>query len=205
MTTRPLSGAIAAVAPHLSEPLSISRASALADPMQSSGIRTPRRIAAFLGQTAVESFGFTELEENLNYSAGRLCQVWPTRFPTATSASDCNRNPERIANVVYCNRMGNGDFDSGDGWTYRGRGLIQVTGRANYEAIAKADARAADPDWLKTPAGAAYSACWFWSTRKLNALADSWEITVITKAINGGTEGLEERISLSATAYRWLS
>jgi putative chitinase len=156
----------------------------------------------------VESFGFTELEENLNYSAGRLEVVWPKRFPAGSPNVDrCARNPEALANAVYCDRMGNGDEASGDGWTYRGRGLIQITGKANYEALAKADARAADPDWLKTPAGAAYSACWFWSTRKpsLNLLADSWELTAITRAINGGTEGLEERISLANAAYRWLS
>jgi putative chitinase len=174
--------------------------------MQSSGITTPRRIAAFLGQIAVESFGFAVLEESLDYSAGRLCEVWPSRFPAGSPNIDrCARNPVALANTVYCDRMGNGDGASGDGWTYRGRGLIQITGRANYEALAKADARAADPDWLTTPTGAAVSACWFWTTRKLNALADAWELTAITRAINGGTEGLEERISLSATAYRWLS
>jgi putative chitinase len=208
MTTRPLSGVIVAIAPHLSASLADAWGSALADPMKSSGITTPRRVAAFLGQIAVESFGFTELEENLNYSAGRLEVVWPKRFPAGSPNIDrCARNPEALANAVYCDRMGNGDEASGDGWTYRGRGLIQITGRANYEALAKADARAADPDWLTTPAGAAVSACWFWTTRKpsLNLLADNWELTAITRAINGGTEGLEERISLSATASRWLS
>jgi putative chitinase len=206
MTTRPLSGAIGAVAPHLSAPLSISWASALADPMQSSGITTPRRVAAFLGQIALESFGFTALEENLDYSAGRLEVVWPKRFPSGSPNADrCARNPEALANTVYCDRLGNGDEASGDGWKYRGRGLIQITGKATYEQIAKADTRAADPDWLKTTAGAAYSACWFWSTRKLNALADAWELTAITRVINGGTEGLAERIRLSNTAFKWLS
>ena len=201
-----LGGAIAAVAPHLSADACAAWTVALAAPMRSSGLTTPRRIAAFLGQIAVESNGFTALEENLNYSAERLCQVWPSRF-TAASAMMCDGAPKRIADTVYADRMGNGDYASGDGYRYRGRGLIQITGRTNYEALARADARAADPDWLTTPEGAAISACWFWTQRKpsLNALADGWQITAVSRAINGGDNGIHERIALSNAAFRGLS
>jgi putative chitinase len=159
------------------------------------GIETPEQQASFLGQTSHESAGFTALTENLRYSAETLCKVWPKRFPTLEAAQPYNRNPEAIANHVYANRMGNGDEDSGDGWKYRGRGLIQLTGHDNYRACGEAlnvdllD----DPDLVSTPMYAALSAGWFWSTHHLNNIAE--DIVAVTKKINGGTIGLDDRVA----------
>jgi putative chitinase len=169
------------------------------------GIETTEQQASFLGQCAHESANFTALTENLNYKAESLCKVWPKRFPTLESAQPYHRNPEKIANKVYSSRMGNGDEASGDGWKYRGRGLIQLTGKSNYEAFGKAiDVDVvSDPDLVETNIYAALSAGWFWSTNRLNEIAS--DITAVTKKINGGTHGLEDRIAKTEKALQALA
>jgi putative chitinase len=160
-------------------------------------ISTPERQASFLGQCAHESAGFTALKENLNYSAEGLTKVWPKRFPSLDAAQPYHRNPEKIANKVYADRMGNGDEESGEGFKYRGRGLIQLTGKDNYEACGEALGAdlVNDPDQVSSPKYAALSAGWFWDKNKLNQYADSNDMTTLTKRINGGTHGIDDRIA----------
>lgn len=158
-------------------------------------IDSPRRLAAFLAQCAHESGLFAHVRENLNYSAQGLHGIWPKRFPTVASAQPYHRNPQKIANKVYADRMGNGSEATGDGWAYRGRGLIQLTGKSNYIACSAGleyDV-VADPDYLETTEGAARSAAWYWYSRNLNKWADLGDIKTMTKLINGGYIGLEER------------
>ena len=175
---------------------------ALNDCMRASAIGTPERQAAFLAQVMVESAELRRVDEALGYSAERLRQVWPQRFPTAEAAARYARNPAALANHVYAGRMGNGDEASGDGWRFHGRGLIQLTGRDNYLAFARATGvdAVAHPDLLLEPAGAALSAGWFWQSKGLNDLADRLDgaqadavFEQITRRINGGTIGLQER------------
>jgi putative chitinase len=158
-------------------------------------INTPRRVAAFVAQCAHESGGFRFLTENLNYRAESLVKTWPRYFNTG-NASSYARNPQRIANRAYADRMGNGNEASGDGWRFCGRGLIQLTGRSNYQAFA--DSIETDindiPDYLATFEGAVQSACWFWETNNLNKWADLGDIVTLTKRINGGTLGLDDRM-----------
>jgi len=157
-------------------------------------INTPNRIAAFIAQCAHESASFTALHENLNYRSETLSKVWPKKFP-ASVAQQYAHKPEAIANRAYASRMGNGDEASGDGWRYCGRGLIQLTGKDNYTAFA--DSIGITPeevsDYVQTFEGAAQSACWFWESNNLNQYADSGDIETMTKRINGGTLGLEDR------------
>jgi len=157
-------------------------------------INTPNRIAAFIAQCAHESASFTALHENLNYRSETLSKVWPKKFP-ASIAQQYAHKPEAIANHAYASRMGNGDEASGDGWRYCGRGLIQLTGKDNYTAFA--DSIGITPeevsDYVQTFEGAAQSACWFWESNNLNQYADSGDIETMTKRINGGTLGLEDR------------
>lgn len=158
------------------------------------------RVAPFLAEAAHESGELRHLEESLNYSAEALVCVWPNRF-TLESAAAIARNPEAIANAVYANRLGNGPAESGDGYRYRGRGIFQLTGRANYRecsiAIAgDADTLLVNPELLATPEYACESAGWFWKKRGLNELADRGDFEAITKHINGGLIGLADR-----TAY----
>jgi putative chitinase len=158
-------------------------------------IDSPRRLAAFLAQCAHESGLFAHVRENLNYSAQGLRGIWPKRFPTLAAAQPYHRNPQKIANKVYADRMGNGSEATGDGWSYRGRGLIQLTGKSNYIACSAGleyDV-VADPDYLETTEGAARSAAWYWYSRNLNKWADLGDIKTMTKLINGGYIGLEER------------
>lgn len=166
--------------------------------MAARAIDTSVRQAAYLAQILVESSEFHHVQELLSYSAQRLVAVWPNEFPTEAIAENYSHNPEKLANTVYANRMGNGDVASGDGWKYRGRGLIQLTGRTNYTALSSAmDIDALnDPDLLLQPAGAALSAAWFWNSKQLNELADQAtdaSFEAITKKINGGTNGLAQR------------
>jgi putative chitinase len=158
-------------------------------------INTPRRVAAFVAQCAHESGGFRFLTENLNYRAESLVKTWPRYFNTGNAGSYA-RNPQRIANRAYADRMGNGNEASGDGWRFCGRGLIQLTGRSNYQAFA--DSIETDindiPDYLATFEGAVQSACWFWETNNLNKWADLGDIVTLTKRINGGTLGLDDRM-----------
>lgn len=158
-------------------------------------INTPQRIAAFLAQCAHESGGFKFLKENLNYQASSLMRVWPRCFPDMATAQAYAHNQEKIANRAYANRMGNGDEASGDGWRFCGRGLIQLTGKTNYQAFADSIETALEdvPAYLATFEGAVQSACWFWENNNLNQYADSGDITTMTKRINGGTLGLEDR------------
>jgi len=159
-------------------------------------INTKERLAAFIAQCAHESGNFKWLKENLNYSAEALDRVFPKYFKNAgRDAEDYHRQPEKIANVVYASRMGNGDTDSGDGWKFCGRGLIQLTGRENYTWFAASlDMDVEDvPEYLETFEGAVQSACFFWEQNDLNKWADEGDILTLTKRINGGTIGLEDR------------
>jgi len=157
-------------------------------------INTPERVAGFLAQTGHESGGFRFTSEDLHYRAEALTRVWPTRFPPGIAESYAMQ-PERIANRAYADRMGNGDEASGDGWKYRGRGLIQLTGKDNYAAFSlDADNEAlVNPDLVAEPELAALSAGWFWLRNGLNALADNRDIVGMTRRINGGTNGLDDR------------
>jgi putative chitinase len=155
----------------------------------------PKRVAAFLAQLAHESGGFTAVVENLNYSAKGLMTTFKKYFPTEALATQYQRKPEMIANRVYANRMSNGDENSGDGFKFRGRGLIQLTGRANYTKFAQ-DLGISLEDtvaYLETPAGAVSSAGWFWDNNNLNGFCDRDDFVGLTKRINGGTIGLEDR------------
>ena len=175
-------------------------------------INTPQRIAGFLAQTSHESGGYTMLSENLNYRAATLAACWPNRFAELGPDKKPKRNekgaliptkvaeaiagkPELIANMVYSSRMGNGPAESGDGWLFRGRGLKQLTGRDNVTRCGKALGvdLAANPDLLCEPEYAALSAAWFWSVNKCGPLADADDFVGLTKRINGGTIGLEDR------------
>ena len=159
-------------------------------------INTPERVAAFLAQTAHESGGYKALKENLNYRAATLRKVFPKYFPTDELAEQYAGKQEMIANRVYGNRMGNGPEESGDGFRYCGRGLIQLTGKDNYTAFAESIETPVEelPEYLATFEGAVQSACWFWETNNLNQWADKGDILTLTKRINGGTIGLEDRI-----------
>jgi putative chitinase len=158
-------------------------------------INTPQRVAAFIAQCAHESGGFKAIKENLNYRAVTLRKVFPKYFPNDDIANAYAGKPEMIANRVYGGRMGNGDEHSGDGFRYCGRGLIQLTGHDNYQAFADSlEMEVTDvPEYLATFEGAAQSACWFWEKNNLNQYADAGDILTMTKRINGGTIGLEDR------------
>lgn len=174
-------------------------------------IDTPRRAACWLAQLAHESARFARVVESLNYSAEGLARTWPARYATRDGtpnvlAHTIARRPEDIANITYSRRMGNGAAGSGDGWRYRGRGLIQVTGRENYLRCGQALGLnlIAAPDLLTSPLYAALSAGWYWDSAKCNALADVLDTSAITRAINGGNHGLAERIDLTRTALAAL-
>ena len=156
-------------------------------------INTPKRQACFIGQCMHESGGFKFLRENLNYSAKALMNTWPSRFPDADIAEQYARQPEKIANKVYSGRMGN--TEDGDGAKYIGRGLIQLTGKDNYKAFGEAigEDLVANPQLVEEPRYAALSAGWFWNKRGLNALADAMDIETLTKRINGGSIGIDDR------------
>jgi putative chitinase len=159
-------------------------------------INTVPRVAAFLAQTAHESGGYKALKENLNYRAETLMKVWPRYFPNIDVARQYAQQPERIANRAYGGRMGNGPEASGDGFRYCGRGLIQLTGKDNYTRFAESIETPVEeiPEFLGTFEGAVQSACWFWETNNLNQWADSGDMLTLTKRINGGTLGLDDRI-----------
>ena len=159
-------------------------------------INTPQRVAAFLAQCAHESGGFVFLKENLNYKAASLRKVFPKYFPDDATAAAYANKPEKIANRVYANRMGNGPEESGDGFKYCGRGLIQLTGKDNYTFFAASIEVPVEEasEYLQTFEGAVQSACFFWDQNNLNQWADKGDILTLTKRINGGTIGLEDRI-----------
>jgi putative chitinase len=158
-------------------------------------LTTVPRVASFLGETYVESAGYTAIQENLNYRPETLMKTWPSHFPTEEIATQYGHHPEQIANRAYAGRMGNGDEASGDGWKFCGRGLIQLTGRANYSKFAESLSMNVDdvPDFLQTFEGCVQSACWFWEANNLNQYADANAIDHESRIINGGTLGLQER------------
>lgn len=172
---------------------------------------TPRRVAAWLATLAHESARFTRLVENLNYSAEGLAATWPARYadmagqPNAT-ARRIARRPEDIANLTYAGRLGNGSAGSGDGWRYRGRGLIQITGRANYWDCGAVIGRNLldEPELLEQPYYAALSAAEWWHRNGCNALADTGDLAVVTRRVNGGLTGLDDRLKLYAAAMAYL-
>ena len=160
------------------------------------GINTPQRAAAFFSQSGHESADFNSLTENLHYTRpARIQAVWPKRFPTAASASPYTKNAEKLANKVYSNRMGNGTEASGDGWRFRGRGIFQLTGRNNYTEFGRTVGMTAEQAvaYVATPRGAMHSACWFWQSNSLNAVADRGDQEALCRAVNGGTNGLADR------------
>jgi putative chitinase len=175
--------------------------------MNEFGITTRLREAGFISQISHESGGLTRFEENLNYSAKRLREVFPKRFPTAASADAVAHQPEKIGNVIYANRLGNGDVASGDGFRYRGRGVIQLTGRANYREFGTLAGRdlEGNPDQAATPEVAFRIAAAFWKSRGCNELADKQDVRGMTLKINGGTIGLPERQQLFNRAKQVLN
>lgn len=168
--------------------------------------KNSKRLAAFIAQVSHESMNLRATVENLNYSSQGLLKVFPKYFDSKL-AKAFHRQPERIANRVYANRMGNGNEASGDGWRFRGRGLIQLTGRENHTAFARDMGIGLDEAeaYLETPEGAMMSAGWFWDKRGLNEIADRGDIVTVSKKINGGTIGLQERIELYNHALQVLS
>lgn len=165
--------------------------------LSENGVTTPLRLSHFFAQLEHES-NLKPIAENLNYSASALRRVFGKYFKSYTEAKTFERQPERIANRVYANRMENGDETSGDGWKYRGRGFIQITGRANYRMLSEATGidYLSNPDLLLNEADSMISALWFWNLRKLNSLADKDDIHKITRRINGGYNGLQHRKDL---------
>ena len=163
--------------------------------------------AAFIGQCGHECNNFRTLEENLNYRAATLMKLWPKRFPTQEVADAYAQNPRKIANMVYASRMGNRDESSGDGYRFRGRGCIQLTGSTNYFNAGKALGMDfwAEPDLVATPKYAALTAGWFWDTHRCNEPAQNADWTRLTRIINGGTFGLDERIKHIQNAINVLS
>lgn len=169
------------------------------------GIDTPQRLAFFMGQVLVESDDLTAFREGMNYSAERLMKVWPKRFPTLDIARQYERQPQKLANYVYANRMGNGGPDTNDGWNHRGAGWIQLTGKANQEACGTELGVPLDGigDWLATGTGAAQSACWYWWKHGINRLADMNNIDTVSDATNlgrltkevGDAEGYAKRLA----------
>ena len=172
-------------------------------------INTPLRLCHFLAQCGHESGNFKAVNENLNYGAKGLRGIFPKYFPTDALAAEYERKPEKIANKIYGGRMGNGPEASGEGFKYRGRGYIQLTGKDNYSAFDKVVAEdiIANPDLVATKYPL-LSAAWFWNSRKLNEIADKGatdaEVTSITKKVNGGTIGLEDRIKHFKEFYTLL-
>ena len=161
------------------------------------GIDTPKRQAAFIGQAQHESNNFKNLEEGLNYSANRLMAVWPSRFPSLDVANQYANNPEKLANKVYGGRADLGNTEDGDGFKFHGRGIFQLTGRANYTVCEEALGQpfTNKPSLLIEPEWACMSAGWFWNKKGLNVLADQEDWQIMTKRINGGTVGLDDRVN----------
>ena len=171
------------------------------------GIATVDEQAAFIGQYSHESNHFRTLQENLNYRPETLHQLWPQRFPTMEIAAQYAHQPEKIANKVYANRMGNRDEASGDGFRFHGRGLPQLTGHDLYFHFGQfiGEDLIANPDLVATPKYAAMAGGWYWKTHNLSAAADAEDWVKVTKIINGGTFGLEERVALTKHAIAVLS
>jgi putative chitinase len=169
-------------------------------------ITPPLCVAHFMAQTAHESAGYAQLRENLNYSASALTSLFAKYF-VGVDVNEYARQPEKIANRIYANRMGNGDEQSGDGWAYRGRGIIQLTGKANYQAFSRdwsVDV-VSQPDLVATdPVLAVASGCWYWQHHNINAAAQADDLTRVTRLINGGTNGIEDRAHLLGIAKQQM-
>ena len=180
---------------------------ALNDTFAKFQIATVRQQASFIGQCSHECGNFKILEENLNYRAATLMKLWPKRFPTQEIANSYEKNPKKIANMVYSSRMGNRDEASGDGYRFRGRGCIQLTGHSNYFHAGQACGVdfVMNPDLVGTPQYAAMTAGWFWSTHNCNSLAENQDWIALTKKINGGVIGLDDRIKQTERAVAVLS
>ena len=180
---------------------------ALNETFQRFNIVTSNQKAMFIGQCSHECGNFRLLEENLNYKAATLMKLWPKRFPNMEVANAYAGNPKKIANMVYSSRMGNRDENSGDGFRFRGRGCVQLTGHSGYFHAGKALGVDfwADPDLVATPQYAALTAGWFWSTHKCNETAAAQDWVKLTKIINGGTFGLDERIKHTNEALAVLA
>lgn len=178
---------------------------ALSDILPKYDITSVRRVSGFLAQCGHESNDFNSLHENLNYSSDALVKLFPKHFHG--DAVDYNRQPEKIANRIYESRMGNGDELSGDGYKYRGRGAIQLTGKDNYTKFSNTIGKDLDEtvEYCDTLEGAIESACWFWTTHNLNAKADDNDVTGSTKIINGGILGLDDRKARWVKALKALS
>ncbi|MGK0211198.1 MAG: putative chitinase [Polaribacter sp.] len=163
--------------------------------MPNYGIDTPLRKAHFLAQVAHESGGFKFVVENLNYSASVLYNVFRKYFPNLDIANEYTRQQEKIANKVYANRMGNGNEASGEGWKFKGRGLIQLTGKNNFQQLSEASGQnfIDTPEKVSEPKWALTSACWFWKKNNINKYADQDDVHMVTKRINGGYNGLQDR------------
>jgi len=183
----------------------------LADPLNETferfGISSKNQQAAFLGQCGHECGNFRVFEENLNYRAATLMKLWPKRFPTLEIANAYEKNPQKIANMVYSNRMGNRDEKSGDGYRFRGSGAVQLTGHENFFHAGKALGVdfVMQPELVRTPKYALLTAGWFWSTHKCNPPADALDHVRLTKIINGGTIGLDDRIKHTMEALAVIS
>ena len=196
---------------HVSEILHMKDASewhaAMLEMFPEYDITTRNRVAGFLAQTAHESANYKVLSENLNYSAKALDAIFGKYFKRAgRDAKEYHRQPEKIANVIYANRMDNGNTASGDGWRYRGGGILQLTGKWNYTKFGGACRKSAieATEYVRTPKGAIESACWFWKTNNINKYCDNDDIVKMTKRINGGTIGLADRKRHYAHALHML-
>lgn len=169
----------------------------LVDILPEYGIVTVSRVAGWLSQTGHESMDFRTLQENLNYSASGLMRTFPRYFPNEAVANSYHRQPMKIANRAYANRMGNGPESSGDGWNFRGRGILQITGKDNYRRCSLAlygnEILLEQPDLLLEPDGSIRSACWYWNSRNINNDADNNDVRAMTLKINGGYHGLDDR------------
>lgn len=194
------------ILPNMKTPASWAKL--MSETLPARGINTKNRLAGFIAQCGHESGEFNILQENLNYSAQGLRKVFPKYFPDDHTAWRYARQPEWIASRVYGGRMGNGGENTKDGWKYRGRGLIQLTGKNNYLACSTqefgSDILVNDPDMLILPANAIKSALWFWDRNKINAFCDRSDIKGMTRAINGGLNGLDHRTELYQRALKFL-
>lgn len=180
---------------------------ATAEVLAGSEIDTPEEQASFVAQLAHESAEFTRLEEGLNYSAQRLMAVWPRRFPTLEAAQPYARNPAGLANHVYANRLGNGPESSGDGWLFRGRGPLQITGRRNYTrcGVAIGEPLPAHPELLLVPRVGVRAALWFWRDNDIDAKDDDDDAADETRTVNGGQHGLADRQAYRDRIYSALT
>lgn len=170
-------------------------------------INSPLRLAHFMAQTATETGAYKALEENLNYTVNGLMKTWPSRFPNAAACDGYANNPKALALFVYSSRLGNGTADTGDGWAYRGRGLIQLTGRTNYTAREKETGikLVAHPELASDPKTAVQIAALYWTSRKINAAADKDDVAAVRKLVNGGTIGLDDAKIYLARAKQVLA